>query len=73
MRNEGLVAGLCVCMYVCVCIRSNLPPHILEPKKEGYQRLHRKTGTILKCKYFAKNASFKSYGVICSPRAAPAS
>ena len=31
------------------------------------------TRTVLNFADFAKNASFESYGVICSPRAAPAS
>ena len=27
------VGGLCVCVYVCVCVRSNLPLHTLESQK----------------------------------------
>ena len=27
------VVGVNVCMYVCVCVRSNLPPHTLESQK----------------------------------------
>ena len=65
--------GYCSChVYVCMCVRSNLPPHTLESQTR-YQRIHRNTGTILYFANFAKNGSFKSYGVICSPRAAPAS
>ena len=32
MRNEGYSTWL-VC--VCLCVRSNLPPHTLESKKRG--------------------------------------
>ena len=57
-------------MYVCV--RSNLSPHTLESQKRGTN------GYIAKLKRFkkgdlTKNVSFKSYGVICYPRAAQAS
>ena len=41
--------------------------------KERYQRIHRNAGIVLKFADFPKNASFKSYGVLCLPRAAPAS
>ena len=63
-----------MCMYVCVyvCVRSNLPPHTLESQKRNTNGFYRNTGTILNFADFPKNASFKSYGVICSPRAAPA-
>ena len=66
MRSEGyIILVVVLCMYVCV--HSNLPPHT----KERYQRIHR--NTFKKIADFPTNASFKSYGVICSPRAAPAS
>ena len=45
----------CVCMYVCMCVRSNLPPHTLESQKRD-QRIHHNTGTILNFADFAKNA-----------------
>ena len=41
--------------------------------KQRYQRIHRNTGIVLNFADFPKNASFKSYGVICLPRAALAS
>ena len=41
--------------------------------KERYQRILRNTGIVLNFADFPKNASFKSYGVICLPRAAPPS
>ena len=83
MRSEGycscpvcMYVCMCVCVYVCmcvcVCVHSYLPPHTLE-SQERYQRILRNTGIVLNCADFPKNASFKSYGVICLPRAAPAS
>ena len=59
------VVVLCVRMYVCMCVHSNLPPHTLE--------LQNNTGIVLNFADFPKNASFKSYGVICLPRAGSAS
>ena len=78
MRSEGYCScpvGMYVCMYVCVYVCPLLPAasHI-GITKERYQRILRNTGIVLI--FFAdfpKNASFKSYGVICLPRAAPAS
>ena len=63
-----------VCMYVCVCVCPLIPAasHI-GITKERYQRILRNTGIVLNFADFPKNASFKSYGVICLPRAAPAS
>ena len=49
-------------MYVCPLISA--PSHI-GITKERYQRIHRNTGIVLKFADFPKNASFKSYGVIC--------
>ena len=70
------VVVLCVCMYVCmyVCVCPLIPSasHI-GITKERYQRILRNTGIVLNLADFPKNASFKSYGVICLPRAAPAS
>ena len=62
-----------VCMYVCICVRSNLPPNTLESQKRDTNGLIAIQGTVLNSTNFAKNASFKSYGVICSPRTAPVS
>ena len=72
------VVVLCVCMYVCVCVCMCVCPLIpaashIGITKERYQRILRNTGIVLNFADFPKNASFKSYGVICLPRAAPAS
>ena len=64
------VVVLCVCMYVCPLIPA--VSHI-GITKERYQRILRNTGIVLNFADFPKNASFKSYGVICLPQAAPAS
>ena len=66
------VVVLCVCMYVYVCPIIPAASHI-EITKERYQRILRNTGIVLNFADFPKNASFKGYGVICLPRAAPAS
>ena len=67
-----VVVCVCVCVYVCVCPLITAASHI-GITKQGYQRIHRNTGSVLNFADFPKNASFKSYGVICLPRAAPAS
>ena len=80
MRSEGYCScPVCmyVCMYVCsvcvyVCPLIPAASHI-GITKERYQRILRNTGIVLNFADFPKNASFKSYGVICLPRAAPAS
>ena len=57
---------------VCICVRSNLPPHTLESQKRdsnGFIAIQE----LIKKGDFYKNVSFKSYGVICLPQAAPAS
>ena len=60
-------AARIIVVGLCVCVRSNLPPHKREIPTDSLQyRNH--------LNFFAdfpKNASFKSYAVICSPRAAP--
>ena len=88
MRSEGY-CSCPVCMYVCVyvCVyvcpfipaalhiriaKEILPPYTLESQKR-YQRILRNTGIVLNFADFPKNYSFKSYGVICLPRAALAS
>ena len=68
---------MCVCMYVCVyvCVTTHkytAASHI-GITKQRYQRVHSNTAIVLNFADFPKNASFKSYGVICLPRAAPAS
>ena len=67
-----------VCMYVCMCVCVYVCPLIpaashIGITKERYQRILRNTGIVLNFADFPKNALFKSYGVICLPRAAPAS
>ena len=64
------VVVLCVC--VCVCPFITAASHI-GITKQRYQRIHSNTAIVLNFADFPKNASFKSYGVICLPRAAPAS
>ena len=81
MRSEGycncpvcMYVCMCVCMYVCMCVCPLIPAasHIgitREIPTDSAQYRYR-------FKFFAdfpKNASFKGYGVICLPRAAPAS
>ena len=61
-----------VVLCVCVCPLIPVASHI-GITKERYQRILRNTGIALNFADFPKNASFKSYGVICLPRAAPAS
>ena len=76
MRSEGY-CSCPVCMYVCVyvcvyvyvCPLTTAASHI-GIAKERYQRILRNTGIVLNFADFPKNASFKSYGVICLPRAA---
>ena len=75
MCSEGY-CSCPVCMYVCVyvyvCPLISAASHV-GITKQIYQRIHRNAGIVLKFADFPKNASFKSYGVICLPRAAPAS
>ena len=56
---------------MCVCPLIPAASHI-GITKERYQRIVRNTGIVLNFADFPKNALFKSYGVICLPRAAPA-
>ena len=68
---------VCVCVYVCVCVcvttHNCRLTHWNHKTKIRYQRVHSNTAIVLNVADFPKNASFKSYGVICLPRAAPAS
>ena len=70
------VCTVCVCVCMCVCMYVwpliTAASHI-GITKQRYQRVHSKTAIVLNFADFPKNASFKSYGVICLPRAAPAS
>ena len=67
------VVVLCVCVYVCMCVHSYLPPHTLESQKRDTNGFCAMQGSFLNFADFPKNALFKGYGVICLPRAAPAS
>ena len=63
------------CVYVCVCVCVTLitaASHI-GITKQRYHRVHSNTAIVLNSADFPKNDSFKSYGVICLPGAAPAS
>ena len=62
-------------MYVCmcVCVHSYLPPHTLESQKRDTNGFCAIQGSFEIFADFPKNALFKSYGVICLPRAAPVS
>ena len=73
-----LCVCMCVCVYVCMYVCMCVCPLIAATShigitKERYQRILRNTGIVLNFADFPKNASCKSYGVICLPRAAPAS
>ena len=63
-----------VCLYVCVCVcvTTHNCRLTIEITKQRY-RVHSNTAIVLNFADFPKNASFKRYGVICLPRAAPAS
>ena len=63
---------VCMCVCVCVCPLISAASHI-GITQQRYQRVHRNTAIVLNFADFLKNASFKSYGVICLPRADPAS
>ena len=54
-------------------VNSYPPPHILDSQKRDTNEFIAIQGAIFKFADFPKNALLKSYGVICLPRAAPAS
>ena len=62
----------CPVCIMCVCPLITAASHV-GITKEIYQRIHSNTGIVLNVANFSKNATFKSYGVICLPPAAPAS
>ena len=73
-----IVVVVCVWVCVCVCVCVYVWPLITAAShigitKQRYQRAHSNTAIVLNFADFPKNASFKRYGVICLPRAAPAS
>ena len=63
------VVVLCICMYVCMTYVCPLIPAASHTgiTKERYQRILRNAGIVLNFADFPKNASFKSYGIICLP------
>ena len=69
-----IVVVLCVCMSVCMCVCPliSAASHI-GITQQIYQRVHSNTAIVLNFADFPKNASFKSYGVICLPRVVPTS
>ena len=68
MREGYSTCSVCVSVCLCVCF----PYSGNQAYKQQYQRLQRDTGMKYK-KGFFFNASFRSYGVVYSPRVAPAS
>ena len=52
----------CVCVCVCVCL------FVVFCHRYRYVRVHSDTEKTFIIVIFAKNASFRSYGVICLPR-----
>ena len=77
-----IVVVLCVCVCACVraCVRACVcvcplisAASLIGITQQRYQRVHSNTAFVLNFADFPKNASFKSYGVICLPRIAPAS
>ena len=68
---QRVVVCVCVCVYVCPLITAATHIGITQQR---YLRVHSNTAIVLKkTSDFPKNASLKSYGVICLPRAAPPS
>ena len=69
--SEGY--GSCpVCVCVCVSVRSFLPPCTYRSRNIGtYVWVHRDKGKTFIILIIAKNASFRSYGVICLPPMPP--
>ena len=72
------VVVLCVCVYVfmcvCMCVCKYVCPLISAAShigitKQRHRRIYRNAGIVLNSADFPKNASFKSYGIICLPQA----
>ena len=64
---------VCMCVCMCVCVTTHNCRLTHWNHKKRYQRVQSNTAIVSNVADFPKNASFKSYGVICLPRAAPAS
>ena len=69
-RVTVVVLCVCMCMYVYVSTHTCRLTHWNHKREIPTDSAH--TGIVLNAD-FPKNASFKSYGVICLLRAAPAS
>ena len=66
-----VVVCVCVCVYVCVTTHNCRLTHWNH--KTEIPTCSQQYSDHFNFADFLKNASFKSYGVICLPRAAPAS
>ena len=73
VANEPLNLVVCVCMCMCDHSYDITAASHIGITEQRYQRVHSNTAIVLNFADFPKNASFKSYGVICLPREAPAS
>ena len=72
-RAHARSEGYCSCpVCMCVCPLISAASHI-GIIKERYQWVHSNTAIVLNFADFPKNTLFKSYGVICLPRAASVS
>ena len=74
MRSEGygsqfvcLPVCVCVCLSVCLSVTALTATNFVCKAKVRYHRVLHDVLQICKLVDFAKNASFKSYGVICLP------
>ena len=64
--------AVCVCVCVCVSVRRFLPPRASRPRNIGtYVFTATSKNNYYIIMIFAKNAWFRSYGVICLPRMPP--
>ena len=64
-RVTVVVPCVCVCMFV----HSFLPPHVDSIGTNGFTATHK--NFYNRVFVVAKNASFRSYGIICLPRMPP--
>ena len=71
-RVTIVVLCVCMCVFMYVCPLTAAASHI-GITKERYHRIHSNTRIVLNFADFPKNALFKSYGIICLPRAVLAS
>ena len=71
MRSEGyssLSVCVCVCVCVCVSVTALIATYLICKAKMRYHTCRVLYGVLQICNVdFAKNASFKRYGVICLP------